>query len=104
MKENIVVLIVVGPLLVNLLLMLLFFIAQGFFLAKKSRLFMLVVMYLLLNGLLPFLIGELFLIDQADENYHRELLALVLGILMFRMVDIFCFGLGKIFKEIWNYK
>jgi hypothetical protein len=103
MKENIVALIVVGPLLVNLLLMLLFFIAQGFFLAKKSRLFMLVVMYLLLNGLLPFLIGKHF-IDQADENYHRELLALVVLILMFRMVDIFCFGLGKIFKEIWNYK
>jgi hypothetical protein len=100
MKEIILTLIVVGPLLVNLLLI---FIAQRFFLGKKSLLSMLVVMYLLLNGLLPILIGE-HLIDQADENYHRELLALVLIILMFRMIDIFGFGLGKIFKEIWNYK
>jgi hypothetical protein len=101
MKENIFFLIVVGPLLVDLLLI---FIAQRFFLGKKSMLSMLVVIYLLLNGLLPFLIGEHFLIDQADENYHRELLALVLGILMFRIIDIFGFGVGKAFKEIWNYK
>jgi hypothetical protein len=104
MKEFIFTLIVVGPLLVNLLLMLLFFIAQGFFLGKKSRLFMLVIIYLLLNGLLPVLIGEHFLIEQADENSHRELLTLVLFILICRIIDIFGFGLGKLFKEIWNYK
>jgi hypothetical protein len=101
MKEIILTLIMVGPLLVNLLLI---FIAQRFFLGKKSMLSMLVVMYLLLNGLLPVLIGEHFLIDQADENYYRELLAVVLFILICRMIDIFGFGLGKIFKEIWNYK
>jgi hypothetical protein len=99
MKENIFSLIVVGSLLVNLLLI---FIAQRFFLGKKSMLSMLVVMYLLLNGLLPILIGEHFI--EADENYHRELLGLVLGILMFRMIDIFGFGVGKAFKEMWNYK
>jgi hypothetical protein len=48
------------------------------------------------------LIGEQFI--EADENYHRELLGLVLGILMFRMIDIFGFGVGKAFKEMWNYK
>jgi hypothetical protein len=99
MKGYILLLIMLGPMLINLLLI---FIAQSFFLGNKIMLSMLVVIYLLLNCLLPFLIGEDFLIDKANDTYYRELLALILLILIFRMIDIFRFGLGKVLKMMWN--
>ncbi|RKZ45244.1 MAG: hypothetical protein DRR16_23360 [Candidatus Parabeggiatoa sp. nov. 3] len=99
MKEFIFVSIICYPLLVNILLIIIF---QCFFLGKKSMLFLFIIMYVLFNGILPFLIGEHFLIDETEENDEHEFLALIIFILMCRIVDIFGFGLGKWFKAMWN--
>ncbi len=100
MNGYILLLIMLGPMLINLLLI---FIAQYLFLGNKIMLSMLVILYLLLNCLLPFLIGEYFLIDETNKNYERELLALILLILIFRMIDIFYFRVVELFKAMWKY-
>ena len=99
MKEFIVLSIICYPLLVNVLLMMVF---QCFFFGNKGILLLFVLIYVLLNGILPFLIGEHFLIDEMEENYKREFLALIALILLCRITDIFGFELGKWFKLMWD--